>query len=394
MQAAGLSPGCFCAPSCCGRTWGREGARRLCWAEVARGVGAGAGLEGQKDGGAPPVTASEGDAAPGVAAERRGRGQGRGGGSVPQECPSQRQPLSWGQHFPPPHSRTSCFTRRGPQSAAGAHPSASPSPRGWLAPPGLSRCHPPEGNRRDGTDGALPGLRALRAQGGPGAGFGTSAPAAPPLPAPGRTPAPAPGEQHSESSTQGLSRAEGFAPLPITAALRMRAPFCPAPTAPGRQLLFCSAPILARDRAGSGAASLLHEAWPGRGAELGGTGLEPTPLPRPAPFCLPPQLAQPGPCRRTAQSRGSAPSRPRSCGVQHDRCTNLPVPSLNPRTAELSRSRRTERGIHLLSPSAAAAEPTPSRQRHPCDSARLSSPCQAGGTRGHGRADGRREVRG
>lgn len=183
-------------------------------------MGAGAGLEGQKDGGAPPVTASEGDAAPGVAAERRGRGQGRGGGSVPQKCPSQRQPVSWGQHFPPPHSRTSCFTRRGPQSAAGAHPSASPSPRGWLAPPGLSRCHPPEGNRRDGTgrDGALPALRALRAQGGPGAGFGTSSPAAPPLPAPGRTPAPAPGEQHSESSTQGLSRAEGFAPLPITAA--------------------------------------------------------------------------------------------------------------------------------------------------------------------------------
>lgn len=272
---------------------------------------------------------------------------------------------------PPPHPR-----------GVGWHRRASPAATRQRATGGTGR------------DGALPGLRALRAQGGPGAGFGTSAPAAPPLPAPGRTPAPAPGEQHSESSTQGLSRAEGFAPLPITAALRMRAPFCPAPTAPGRQLLFCSAPILARDRAGSRAASLLHEAWPGRGAELGGTGLEPTPLPRPAPFCLPPQLAQPGPCRRTAQSRGSAPSRPRSCGVQHDRCTNLPVPSLSPRTAELSRSRRTERGIHLLSPSAAAAEPTPSRQRHPCDSARLSSPCQAGGTRGHGRADGRREVRG
>lgn len=259
MRAAGLAPGCFCAPNCCGKTRGCEGARRQCWGEAARGAGCGIWAGGAEGRGSSLGTASEGDAAPGVAAERWGGGQGRW--LSPSEMPSA---VSWQQQSSPPRSHTSCFTRREPRNAAGAH-SFSPPPIsaagqgspcrvGWhrRAPPAATRgataapegtvprgtgeapraelsARPEFGGSRWGgerrschqraTGGTGRGAAATECTAGAGgAGFGTSAPAAPPLP--GSRPNPsastrraALGERHT-----GTLRAQGIDPLPVTAA--------------------------------------------------------------------------------------------------------------------------------------------------------------------------------
>lgn len=194
---------------------------------------------------------------------------------------------------------------------------------------------------------------------------------------PSSTPAPGipaePQREHPESSTRRAAHRDSPGPghRPIarhcsssvgrgSAALRMCAPRRPAPTTPGRQLLFCSAPILARDRAGSGAASLLHEARPGRGAEPRQAWSQPR---FPAPFCLPPQLGLAGIKLR-------ARTRPRALGdaARHLREPPRPVP-------------QPPRAGHRIS------------QQRPPRSARLSSPCRAGGTQGRA-ADGTVKVAG